>query len=242
MDFFDLLIGVTIVFVVIKLAMAADTSNRKKKMESDLSAMPDFTASQQVMGDNGKSGIAVDEERMKVCLIEFDGISDSDIVSYRDLLSSEIFEDSSTVTKTSRGSQLGGAVVGGIALGGIGAIVGGLSGKTVSSEKVKIVGLRIVVNRTANPVHEVCFMNLECKRGCFLHSSCLKRAQHWHGLLDVLIQRAQTEDSLQNGAGDQVESNPALSVADELSKLSDLKKQGLLTNEEFALGKAKLLS
>jgi hypothetical protein len=42
------------------------------------------------------------------------------IISYRDLLSSEIFEDGTTITKTVRSSQVGGGLIGAIALGGVG--------------------------------------------------------------------------------------------------------------------------
>jgi len=41
------------------------------------------------------------------------------IISYRDLLSSEIFEDGTTITKTVRSGQVGGALIGAIALGAV---------------------------------------------------------------------------------------------------------------------------
>src|SRR5690606_17399485 len=129
--------------------------------EAKLASLANFNATQKFMGNDGGSGIAIDEDRKKVCLIKFrSGDALMDVSSYRDLISSEIFEDGDTITSTSRSSQIGGALVGGIALGGVGAIVGGLSGKTTSTRKPKRLDLRITVNRTDSPIHDINFMDI----------------------------------------------------------------------------------
>lgn len=103
---------------------------RKKEWRKKPASLDGFTPSQKVMDNDGNSGIAVDEGRKKVCLIKQSmGNIDLDVLTYRDILSSEIFENGVTITKTARGNQLGGALIGGLALGGVGAIIGGLSGK-----------------------------------------------------------------------------------------------------------------
>ena len=233
---------VVIVFAVIKLIYI---SGKKMSMAVNLSAHEDFSPSHKVMGGNGNSGIAVDEGRKKVCLIKKRIVgSELDILSYRDILSSEIFEDGETITKTARGSQLAGALIGGLALGGVGAIIGGLSGKTTSSGEVKKIDLRITVNRTKNPIHDINFMDVECKKGGYLYNQAMKKARHWHGLMEVLINRADSEDDAKQR--ELAEESPKListgSVADELAKLGELKKQGLLTDKEFLSQKTKLLS
>jgi hypothetical protein len=166
------------------------------------------------------------------------------MITYRDLLSSEVFEDNVTITKTARGSQLGGALIGGLALGGVGAIIGGLSGNKTSSDKVNRIDLRITVNRTGSPVHDINFMNVEGKKNGIIYKTAMKQTRHWHGLLGVLIKRADTEDIAQEG--ELVVENPKLlqkgSVADELTKLAELQKLGLLTEDEFMVQKAKLLA
>ena len=129
-------------------------------------------------------------------------------------------------------------------LGGVGAIIGGLSGNKTSSGKVKKIDLRIIVNRTKNPIHDINFMFEERKKGDFFYNQAMKKARHWHGLMEVLIKRADSEDAAIQG--ELVDETPKLisnvSVADELAKLGELKKQGLLTNDEFLSQKAKLLS
>ncbi len=169
-------------------------------MEEKLASLESFTPSQKLMGNDGNSGIAVDEGRKKICLIKQSmGNIDLDVLTYRDILSSEIFVDGVTITKTARGSQLGGALIGGLALGGVGAIIGGLSGNTTSSEKITKIDLQIIVNRTNNPIHDINFMSVDGKKNGIIYKSAMEQARHWQGLLTVLIKLADSEDISKEG-------------------------------------------
>lgn len=245
MDFWGWVLLIVIVGVGIGIAQAVAVSNKKKAMEEKLESLPDFSPTQKIMGNNGDTGLAIDEERKKVVLIKNSptGVHLKPI-TYRDVLSSEIFVDGETVTKTARGSQLGGALIGGLALGGVGAIIGGLSGKTRSSEKVKRVDLRITVNDTKSPLHDINFMDIEGKKDGIIYKSAMDQARHWHGLIAVLIKMADNED-VRNESGkasSQENGGSTSSLADELSKLSDLRDKGVLSDEEFSIQKQKLLS
>ncbi|HLP97781.1 MAG TPA: SHOCT domain-containing protein [Sideroxyarcus sp.] len=243
MDFWTLIgIVLALVFVLAIVAgilQSIEISKKKKTMEAYLSDIPDFSVTQKVIGNDGATGLAIDEQRKKVCLIDHRQQNVScRIVAYQDLLSSEIFEDGSTVTKTVRSSQLGGALIGGLALGGVGAIIGGLSGNTKTSGKVKRIDLRITVNDTQAPLHDVNFMNLETKSDGIIYQSAMKTARHWHGLVEVLIKRADAEDRESHSVTAQPH-HP--SVADELKKLADLRDSGVLNAEEFQSQKTRLL-
>lgn len=183
--------------------------------------------------------MAIDEQRNKICLIDHRqrNIS-SRVITHKDLVSSEIFEDGSTITKTIRSSQLGGALVGGLALGGVGAIIGGLSGKSKTTEKVMRIDLRITVNDIQTPLHDINFLTIETKQDGIIYQNAMKTARHWHGLVDVLIKRANMEDRENHAVKDQ--SNHT-SVADELKKLAGLRDSGVLSTEEFQSQKIKLL-
>ncbi len=245
MDFFGWVILIVVVGVVIAIIEIFHTSNKKKGMEEKLAELNEFTPSQKIMADDGNSGIAVDEGRNKICLINnYLGNIELDVLEYRDILSSEIFEDGVTITKTARASQLGGALIGGLALGGVGAIIGGLSGLKTSSDEVNRIDLIITVNRTSNPIHKINFMNVEGKKNGIIYNISMQQARHWHGLLEVLIKRADSEDAAKEG--ELVEGKQKYlqrgSIADELAKLAVLREQGLLTDEEFNSQKAKLLA
>ena len=195
MDFWTWVIMILVGAIVVAVIQGINTSNKKKEMDDHLGQIKDFSATQKVMGSDGNTGLAIDERRKKICLINHRqrGVTKR-VFLYKDLLSSEIFEDGATVTKTVRSSQLGGALIGGLALGGVGAIIGGLSGKTQTSGKVKRVDLRLTVNDTNNPLHDVNFLNLETKKDGILYKHPIQQARHWHGLIEVLIKRADIED------------------------------------------------
>lgn len=69
----------------------------------------------------------------------------------------EVRKNGVTVTRTNRGSQLAGAAIGGLAFGLPGAMVGGLSGSSTASERLKAVSLFYVLDNQEQPVHEVWF-------------------------------------------------------------------------------------
>ena len=240
-----LVIGAAILIIVLR---SLAVNNRQKQMEEKLKSLRDFSASQQFVGLDGTSAIAVDEERKKVCLMKHGDPVESDIVSYKDILSSEVAVDgATTVTKTSRSSQLGGALVGGLAFGGTGAIIGGLSGRQISSDRVRRIDLRLTVNRASSPIHNVSFLtdrDSGTQKGGFAYNVMMERAIHWHGLIEVLIKLADSEEAVKEKipAASGMVSPTRESVADELTKLAQLKERGLLTDEEFLTQKAKLLS
>ena len=242
----EAIIFLIILVFAIPVINVISTSIKKGYLERKLNTLNDFSASQKVMGEDGNSGIAVDEGRERVCLIKTKRTGDIelDVLSYRDILSSEIFEDGEKVTKTARGSQLAGTLIGGLALDGVGAIVGGLSGQTTSSDKVNKIDLRIIVNRTENPIHDINFMNTGDEKNGFSYNTAMKKVRHWHGVMEVLIKRADMKDNAKHRelADETPKLIPNVSVADELAKLGELKKQGLLTDEEFLSQKAKLLT
>lgn len=243
MGFWGWLFTIISVAVVFGIAQAIATSSKKKSMESRLKSIPNFTVTQQVMGCDGNTGIALDEQRKKLCLISSraPGISER-LVSYRDICSVELFEDGSSITKTSRSSQIGGALVGGLVLGGVGAIIGGLSGKTKTSTKVKRIDLRLVVNDTASPLHDVSFMDLESKKDSIIYKQAISQARRWHGVIEVLIKRADAEDHAEQANARTTALPLAASlIADELRKLADLHASGVLTAGEFQQQKARLL-
>lgn len=111
------------------------------------------------------------------------------------------------------------------------------------SGKIKRVDLRLIVNDTKAPLHDVAFMNVEGKKDGIIYTQAIQQARRWHGIVEVLIKRANAEESLP-----QIEERqappalPAPSVADEIKKLAELHSSGVLTLEEFQQQKTRLLS
>lgn len=191
---------------------------KKKRLQIDyLSHISDFTETQKIMGVDGLVGLAVDEQRKKVCLIDYSQ-KQFRTISYKDLLSSEVFED--------------------------GAIIGGLSGKTKSTRTVSKIDLRLTVNDTKRPIFNITFLNKKTEKDNPIYQQALQTAHQCHGLVEVLIKRADMDDKLQAQsvkAPTMQQTGQQMSVADELKKLSDLKDSGALTAEEYQQQKRKLI-
>lgn len=206
--------------------------------------------------------VGLDENNQKVCFLDsdsemnlkdlnfFGAVTDniqysSRTFDYKDILEAEVIIDGETVTKTSRSSQIGGAILGGILAGGVGAVIGGLSGKTASKEKVKSIQLKVIVNDIKNPLQIIPFLNetnsIDRSNQKFINAN--KEVMHWHSLFKVIIDMADKEEKsnqvIQNNIND---SKPTLNTADEIRKLHDLLKEGIITQEEFDLQKKKIIS
>lgn len=186
-----LFLGLVVAAAIVELWLSG---LKKKGMLEHLSTLPNFSPSQQIMGVDGASGIAIDESRGRICLLKHTASEiSSRVIPYRDILSVELFQDGESVTKTSRVSQIGGAIVGGLALGGVGAIIGGLSGSTKTSEKIKRIDLRIIANDIETPLHDITFMNVETGKDGIVYTEAMKQARHWSGIMEVVIRRADME-------------------------------------------------
>ena len=240
MDFLTWVIVVMVVMIIAAVFQSIGISNKQKSMETQLARIHNFRATQKVMGADGNTGLAIDEHRKSVCLINNRQKNVSlRFCSYKDLLSSEVFEDGITVTKTVRSSQVGGALLGGLVLGGVGAIIGGLSGKTQTSGKVKSIDLRLTINDTKGPLHNVNFLVSETEKNNSIYQSAIQQARHWHGLIEILIKRADMEDKA--NITDNTLKPDTRSIADEIKKLAELRDTGILSFDEFEQQKIKLL-
>lgn len=191
--------------------------------------------------------LLVDENSEKVCFYSDYLVSEPRLFAFSDLVSSEIVEDgtSVTTTRTSRGSQAVGAVVGNLIAGPLGFVVGGLSGKTVgtTSTKVSKVELKIIVDDTRQPSIVIPFLTSEGSRSGPLYASIRKDAERWHETISVLIRRADMKRTASQAqpVAPAVQAAATGFVADELKKLADLRAAGVLTDEEFAAQKQRVL-
>lgn len=151
-----------------------------------------------------------------------------------------LLKDGVTITSTNRGSQALGATVGGVAFGGIGALIGGLSGSTTSQDRVRRVALRIKVDDPDHPVHEVTMFNWEgdkkgVKADGFIIQNALKEAEEFMAHVSNAIRRTKESSRW-------LKTTHSLSRPDHLRELWQLKNEGIISEEEFQAEKAKVLS
>jgi hypothetical protein len=243
MDFVWVLISVFL-FSVMVISFEHYEKQNQDDLDLKLASLDDFTITKKVIGKDKKTGLAIDLDRNKICLIsDISAQASLKVILYKDIFACELHENGNTITETSRANQLGGALVGGILFSGAGAIIGGLSGKTKTTGTVETIELRLIINDAEKPVHDISFLSSELDKGGIigkgLYKNIMREARYWHGLITVLIKRADIED---NARVPQITSNnQGYSVADEIKKLAKLRDSDLLSVAEFQKQKSKLL-
>lgn len=156
------------------------------------------------------------------------------IHAYDEVLGVELIEDGTTVTS----GGLGRAAVGGLAFGGVGAIVGGSTGKKKAKNLCTELRVKITMRDPGNPVEYIDFIagfGAEYKKDGFLYKSLAKQAQECMSLFQIILDENErsapaVEAAPQNG-----------SAADEIKKFKELLDLGAITQEEFDAKKKQLL-
>ncbi len=77
------------------------------------------------------------EDKFAIHMFNQNGELEEKIIPFEKIIEAEVSIDDNTVTKVSKGSQIAGAVVGGLATGSIGALVGGLSSNKTETKYFK---------------------------------------------------------------------------------------------------------
>lgn len=249
----------TIVIIIIVIAfiggiIQANAKSEELKQQGEenqqkFDSLPDFKATKIIKGVKDTYIFGVDENSKKIAFVKK---YYKEVVPFDQIISVEILEDNTILQQKSSLRTIGGAVVGGAIAGGAGAIVGGLSGDTKQNKKVSKVQIKIRLRDINHPSFTIdCF---DCKTMTageapikpsdlegHLYKQGLRDAQQIADTVSAII------DITDRGAKNIAQSTPQPakaieSVADELSKLADLKSKGILTDEEFAAQKKALLN
>jgi hypothetical protein len=162
-------------------------------------------------------------------------------IDYSQLVSCELCVDSETVIKTSRLGQIGGALLGGVLAGGVGALVGSGGAQKIEVANIRNIEVKILTTNHDRPIHIINFFKHGDGWFSFPPSNAdIANAQKLHDLLAIAIHESKSNHTQANSSAPTTA--PQHSLADELSKLADLKNQGFITDVEFTTAKLKLLS
>lgn len=158
---------------------------------------------------------------------------------YSDLVSVSYEENDNDVYNKS----LGGAVVGGLLFGGVGAIVGGSTAKAKQNKEVSKMVIKILKKDTANPnirlvIYSGVILKTKNTADNMRYEELMKEVTGIKDIFSVILDIA---DNQKKFSKDEESVPSPVSVADELTKLANLKAQGILSEEEFEKQKAKLL-
>ena len=171
-----------------------------------------------------------------------------EIFNYSDIIEVSYEENGSQLYTKSAGRTVGGAIVGGVLMGGAGAVVGGLTGASKQNKEIKNMDIKILLRSTSRTSCVLHFKDvdrvLKTKDDADrrLYETYVKNANQAKDVLSVIIDNAkQASTPIAQPIAQPVVAPASSSVADELAKLAKLKADGILTEEEFQAQKSKLL-
>lgn len=218
------------------ISMSLDEKRALEEMRQVIDSRIDFTDSKVVVDNERFYYFAVDDERQEVFCYS---LKKTARFKYSDIVSVEILQDNVSVVSKKSGS-LGGAIVGGIVGGGVGAVVGGTSmGTTTSSESVNNLDVHILIRNS-----DIASFSIKClgEHGAGksnpIYTQGRENAQVIFDILRLAMDKVQIEKNKLVAA----ETPAPKSNIEELKELAELKQQGIITDEEFATLKAKILS
>ncbi len=238
------------------LALVYDTSNHKTIEVPNVEKSNSFQYSNLYF--------VVDEINKKIVCInaKIENIRIKTIF-FNEIQGIDISEDGTSVFNKSTSSAVGRAVVGGLLFGGVGAIVGGVTGKSKEKKTLNSYKVTIQLSDISNPTYEIEFVTDPIESGtvgdemmkqiktCVNKLKSVLTAIIKANEIQLNLQQAQAQAILQAEAQKHLgstepnaiqEHNGSSSIADELLKLSELHKLGVLTDEEFEVQKQKVLN
>lgn len=150
------------------------------------------------------------------------------IYNYSDIVDYELLEDGESIAS----GGLGRALVGGVLFGGVGAIVGGVTGGKKSKPICNSLRIKITTNDINNPTVYVDFLNTSTKKDNIIYKTWFDLAQKCLSTLQLIT----------NGNKEEIKDKPVESNADEILKFKNLLDQGIISQEEFEIKKKQLLN
>lgn len=142
-----------------------------------------------------------------------------------------MLEDGETITK----GGLGRSVAGGLLFGGVGAIVGGVTGGKKSKNVCTSMRIKITLRDSYRSTVYIPFILTKTKTRGFIYQAAQSSAQECLSTLQIIADQCQSEKELASGN----QSNA--SAADEILKFKQLMDAGVITSEEFESKKKQLL-
>jgi hypothetical protein len=145
-----------------------------------------------------REGIVYDQEINTIIFLkrkEFTFDYDVQLVSAQDILQSKIIENGEMVTQSSRSSQLTGIALGSLLAGGVGAIIGGLSGKTLSNKVINEIQLELVLDDVLEPLTRMRFFYSASglKQSSDRYREEYNKVYYWHKLIEVLMHQNKSQ-------------------------------------------------
>lgn len=212
----------------LKITSVSEIKEAIEKSKQDEIDIKNFKTTRKVKGY-----ILFDDENKKIMFPKsILKLTKAKIYNYSEIIEYEILEDGESITK----GGLGRAVVGGVLLGGVGAVVGGLTGGKTTKRKIKTFQVKIVLDNLAHPVEYIDMLNgSETKSDSFIYKAIKKDAEDIVAILAGILNEKSKETITESTE------TSITSGADEILKYKKLLDEGIITEEEFLSKKKQIL-
>lgn len=242
-----------VVIIVGSAILTIISDNAKKKTAAEKSkamteaAKENFNVTAEVEGFLSNFKLIVDDKAKEVIIMR--SATDFQKIPFADIMGVEVIEDGTVLHSKSMMRTVGGAIVGNVVAGGAGMIVGGLSGNTKENKKVSKVHVKIKLRSLTEPsITLLCYNACEVTGQKEIKTTDLAYGPDYRKGLETANRIAELLGVIID-ANDRAEiqtrtpvANASTSVVDQLQKLVEMKEQGLITDEEFAALKSKLIN
>lgn len=152
-----------------------------------------------------------------------------DLFKYDQIVSFELLEDGDSITK----GGLGRAVAGGVLFGGVGAVVGGITGTKKTKKVCESLKIKITLRNSLVPVVYINYILLSTKTDGIIYKTAYRQAQDVMSYLQIVTDMIEQDNNQPIQA--------SVSAADEILKFKQLLDAGIISQEEFEAKKKQLL-
>jgi hypothetical protein len=199
----------------------------RQNKASDAEQLTSFTATRMV-----GNFLHVDEPNEKWLVPDglFGKVKNPRIFDYSDIMDYELLEDGTSVAS----GGVGRAIVGGALLGGVGAIVGGVTGKKKSKNICDTLKIKITINDVSNPTQYINFITSPMKKDGILYKTLYQNAQECASILQIICDGQSKKQPIPTDQQPQ-------STAEEIMKFKQLLDVGAITQDEYDEKKKQLL-
>lgn len=152
-----------------------------------------------------------------------------DLFYYDQIVGFELLEDGESVSS----GGLGTAIVGGALFGGVGAVVGGVTGRRKNKRVCNSLKLQITFRNSPWNTVYISYIDYQTKTNGPVYKSYIQEAYDTMAALQLAIEMTQKNN--------ETTTQPDSSDADELLKFKQLLDMGAITEEEFETKKKQIL-
>jgi hypothetical protein len=177
-----------IIFGLLINSAESNSSNKRLNNFNKFISDNNFICSTKIQGYNNTYIFSVDEVNRKILV----GLK---IINWDDIVSVELIENNNLIYQKSAIRTIGGALIGGAISGGVGAIIGGFSGKTKQDTLIESIKVKIIIQNIQNPsIIIYCFDKSAhtfdrkpIKKSSIIYRDCMDHAEKIKDTISVII-------------------------------------------------------